>query len=181
MQPCNVLFYALPNQRLASGNTNFSYSEAHEDSRQAIQLRPGQNLIVIAIIFRIGRAAIDAAEIAAVGHRDAQVGNLAPEFVVQEHQIALTTWSPKNKKPESICLDAGADEKLHIFVVGSFPSGEAQPFPAKPSFPVLHRDIAPAAIGFLPVGAKGRSLSMPSLTLCCVHCNSVQSLSVARY
>src|SRR6267154_1021554 len=97
MQPRNVVLYALANQRLATGYTNFSYAQAHEDSRQAIQLGPGQNLIVIAIIFRIGRAAIHAAEIAAVGHRDAQVGNLAPEFVVQEHQIALTTWSPKAK------------------------------------------------------------------------------------
>jgi hypothetical protein len=36
-------------------------------------------------------------------------------------------------------------------------------------------DIAPATIGFLPVGAKGRSF-VPSLALCSQDCNSVQSV-----
>src|SRR5580765_4996429 len=64
----------------------------------------------------------------------------------------------QNKKPESICLDAGADEKLHFFVIGSFPSGRPSRFQLNPNSRLICRDVAPAAIGFLPVGAKGRSL-----------------------
>jgi hypothetical protein len=37
------------------------------------------------IVFRIRRTAVDATEIAAVGHGDAQVVNLAAEFVKQWH------------------------------------------------------------------------------------------------
>src|SRR5258706_12308101 len=51
---------------------------------------------------------------------------------------------------------------------------EAQRFPAEPSFPANRRDIAPAAIGFLPVGAKGRSFVL-SVAPCTQDCNSVQS------
>src|SRR5258708_34977407 len=55
---------------------------------------------------------------------------------------------------------------------------EAQRFPAEPSFPANRRDIAPAAIGFLPVGAKGRSFIL-SLALCSQSCNSVQVVPIS--
>jgi hypothetical protein len=50
---------------------------------------------VVAIIFRVSRTAIDAPEVAAVGYRNTQVGNLAPEFVVKGHEIALATSRAK--------------------------------------------------------------------------------------
>src|SRR6202035_2949677 len=40
--------------------------------------------------------------------------------------------------------------------------------------PGYRQDIAPAAVGCLPVGAKGRSFAL-SLALCSQDCNSVQS------
>jgi len=40
---------------------------------------------VVAVIFRVGGAAIDAAEIAAVRDGDAQVGDLPTEFVMKGH------------------------------------------------------------------------------------------------
>jgi hypothetical protein len=40
---------------------------------------------VVAVIFGVGGAAVNAAEIAAVRDGDAQVGDLATEFVVKGH------------------------------------------------------------------------------------------------
>ena len=49
---------------------------------------------MVAIIFRIGGAAVDAAEIAAIRDRDAQVGDLPAEFVVKGHvPVAAKTGS----------------------------------------------------------------------------------------
>jgi hypothetical protein len=42
---------------------------------------------VIAVIFGVGGAAVDATEITAIRDGDAQVGNLAPEFVMQVHGV----------------------------------------------------------------------------------------------
>ncbi len=53
--------------------------------RKPVQLRPGKNFVVVAVIFRIGGTAIDAAEIAAVRDRNAQVSDLPAEFVVKGH------------------------------------------------------------------------------------------------
>ena len=40
---------------------------------------------MIAVVFGIGGAAVDAAEIATIGDGDAKVGDLAAEFVVKDH------------------------------------------------------------------------------------------------
>ena len=52
---------------------------------QPLKLVPGQEFVAGHVIFRIGGAAIDAAEIAAIGDRDAQVGDGAVEFVGERH------------------------------------------------------------------------------------------------
>jgi ribonuclease D len=40
---------------------------------------------MIAVVFGIGGAAVDAAEVTTIRNRDAQVGDVAAEFVVQDH------------------------------------------------------------------------------------------------
>jgi len=42
-------------------------------------------LVVVAIVLRIGGSTVDAAEVAAVRNGDAEVGDLAAEFVVKGH------------------------------------------------------------------------------------------------
>ena len=44
---------------------------------------------MIAIIFRVGGAAVHATEIAAIRDRDAQVGDLPSEFVVKRHVFKI--------------------------------------------------------------------------------------------
>lgn len=57
---------------------------------------------------------------------------------------------------------------------------EAQPFPAKPSFPALRQDIAPVAIGFLPARRQGSESQADSVTRCVLDRNSVQSRRADR-
>jgi hypothetical protein len=59
--------------------------------------------------------------------------------------------------PESVCLESGAGEKAHFFVVGSFPSGRPGRFQPNPHSRLHRQDVALAAVGFLPPGTKGRS------------------------
>ena len=47
--------------------------------REAGEFGPGQNFVVIAIVFRVSGTAIDAAKIAAIGDRNTQIGNLSAE------------------------------------------------------------------------------------------------------
>jgi hypothetical protein len=53
---------------------------------------------VLPVIFRIGRAAVKATEIAAIRHRNSQVGDLSAELVVQAH-LSENTLSQKRKSP----------------------------------------------------------------------------------
>ncbi len=71
MQPRDVILHAFADQRLAARDANFADAQSQENSRQAVEFRPGENFVVVAIIFRISRAAVHAAEVAAVGNRDA--------------------------------------------------------------------------------------------------------------
>jgi len=131
----NEAFDAAAHQRLAPRNAHLGDAEAHKDARQALEFVPGKNLIVVAVVFRVGGTAIDTAEIAAVGDRDAQVFDLASELVVETHLSAI------NKKPDSR-MESGTNRKSVDFrLTGSFPSAvcfvrrkrEARAFPPKPS------------------------------------------------
>src|SRR5262249_53397933 len=57
-----------------------------------------------------------------------QIGDLPSELVVQRHGPA----GPQKGKPESIHMDAGADENPRIFVHASFPSGRPRCFHPNP-------------------------------------------------
>src|SRR4029077_4705001 len=50
------------------------------------------------IILRVGRAAVHAAEVAAVCNRDAQVRNLAAEFIVKGHEAVPSDPLLKQKR-----------------------------------------------------------------------------------
>ncbi len=116
VQPGDIVFHSVPDQRLSTGNANLANAQAQENAGKPVELIPRQNLVVIAVILRIGRAAIDAAKVAAVRNRDAQVRDLPAEFVVKRH------WCPQKTNARIQCLEPGVDEKLHFFVYRSFPN-----------------------------------------------------------
>src|SRR5580704_15100766 len=90
VKPRDVILDAFTNQRLTASDANFANAEAQKNARQAVELGPGENFVVISIIFRVSGAAIDAAKIAAVGDGDAEVGDLAAEFVVKGHGLSTS-------------------------------------------------------------------------------------------
>jgi hypothetical protein len=73
---------------------------------------------MLAVILWIGRTAIDAAKIAAIGHRNAQVRDLPAVFVVEAHDCP-----PEMKNPIRTWNRVLA-ENLHI-------SGRVAPFQAR--------------------------------------------------
>jgi hypothetical protein len=66
---------------------------------------------VLLVIFRIGGAAVDTPEIAAVGHRNSQIGDPSAEFVLKSHVEYRPKSNPKSKKPDSR-LESGARRKV---------------------------------------------------------------------
>src|SRR5580658_1747606 len=85
VKACDVIFHARAHQRLSAGDAYFANAETQKNVRQTVQLRPGENFVMVAVILGVGRATVHAAEIAAVRDRDAQVGDLPPEFVEKSH------------------------------------------------------------------------------------------------
>jgi hypothetical protein len=78
-------FDTVADKGFAAGDADFANAEADKNLCEPIKLRPGENLVVIAIVLRVGRTAVNASEIAAVRDGDAQVCDLAAEFVVEGH------------------------------------------------------------------------------------------------
>jgi hypothetical protein len=66
-------------ERLAPGQADFAHAEAHEDAREPRDLLEAEDRAVrkefVAGVEHLARHAVDAAEIAAVGDRDAQVAH----------------------------------------------------------------------------------------------------------
>lgn len=85
MEACDVIFDAIADERLTASDANFPNAEVQEDAGKAVELRPREDFVVVAIVFRVGRAAVNAAKIAAIRDGDAQVGDLPAEFVVKDH------------------------------------------------------------------------------------------------
>jgi hypothetical protein len=90
METRDVVFDTVANERFAAGDANLANAEMQEDAGETVELRPGKNFVVVAIVFRVGRAAVDATEIAAVRNRNAQVGDLPAEFVMKGHGLRST-------------------------------------------------------------------------------------------
>jgi hypothetical protein len=87
MQPRNVILNARAHQRLSTSNPYLPNPEAQKYARKPVQLRPGKNFVVIAVIFGIGRAAINAPEVATVRDRNPQVGDLPAKFIEKGHRM----------------------------------------------------------------------------------------------
>src|SRR5215468_8727309 len=81
-------FRTVANQRLAAGDAHLLNAKVNKNARQAFEFAPGKNLLVLAVVFRVSGTAIDTPEITAVGDRDSQIGNLAPELVMKSHWLA---------------------------------------------------------------------------------------------
>src|SRR5580704_7252831 len=123
MEARDVVLDAFAHQRLTTRDANLAYAEAQKDFREAIELGPGENFIMVAIVLRIGGAAIDAAEIATIRDGDAQVGDLAAEFVVQgRHMSHILDAAPRvlgakelKTKPPDPVLGIGRPPKNYTF------------------------------------------------------------------
>src|SRR5260370_12843788 len=85
VETSDVVLDAFADERLAAGDADFADAKAEKDLGETVELGPGENFVVIAVVFRVSRAAVDTAKIAAVRDGDAQVGDLAAEFVVKGH------------------------------------------------------------------------------------------------
>src|SRR6266403_1481179 len=64
MKTRDVVFDAVADERLTAGDANSANAEVQEDASEAVELGPGKNFVVVAIVFRVGGAAVDAAEVA---------------------------------------------------------------------------------------------------------------------
>src|SRR5208282_4191746 len=102
---------------LTARDTHLANAQADKNACEPFHFRPGQDLVVLAVVFGIGGTAIDAPEIATVGNRDAQVGNLPSEFVEETHNR-----SPQNKKPDSHMESGFSRKSVDFRLTGSFPS-----------------------------------------------------------
>jgi hypothetical protein len=83
----DIVFDAVANERLAAGDADLADAKSQKNTREAVELGPGKNFIVIAVVLGVGGAAVHATKITAIGDGDAQVGDLAPKFVVQGHGV----------------------------------------------------------------------------------------------
>ena len=87
---------ALAHQRLAAGDPELLDAEADEGRAEPVELLERQQLGLGQELHVLGHA-VDAAEVAAVGHRDAQVGDRARERVDQAwHARSSRTFSPRS-------------------------------------------------------------------------------------
>ena len=153
MEAGNVVIHALADERFAAGNANFADAKVEEDSGQTVELGPGENFVVIAIVFRVGGTAVDATEIAAVSDRNSEVGDLAAETVVKGHfgwpkldASAEKTDSQalKQNRPNP-ALESGASRKSTRFRRNrSFPSAGGASVSTRTLSPEIARDVAPA-------------------------------------
>jgi len=143
--------------------------QAEEDRGETVELRPGENFVVIAVVFRVGGAAVYTAEIAAVRDGDAQVRDLAAEFVVKSHGRAASwmllplPWRNEALKQNrrSSAGNRALTEKVSIFgVIAPFQAREARAFPPKPSAPIVSRGLAQQPWVISPVGFRGRSFEL---------------------
>src|SRR2546427_5159024 len=85
VETSDVVLDTFADERLAAGDADFADAQAQEDLGQTVQLGPRENFIVIAVVFRVGGPAVDTTEVATVRDGDAQVGDLAAEFVAKCH------------------------------------------------------------------------------------------------
>jgi hypothetical protein len=93
----DIVFHSFADQRLAARDANFANTEVQENVSEAVEFWPGEDFVVVAVIFGVCGTAIDTAKVAAVGNRDAEIGDLAPEFVVKGHG-SLRTARLETKK-----------------------------------------------------------------------------------
>src|SRR5438552_8029897 len=92
---------------------------------------------MIAVVFGIGGAAVDAADIATVGDGDAKVGDLPAEFVVKDHGplclLATSTQLSDKTKPPDPVQEIGRSPKKHAFSVSSLLSKHGRPGRFRPN------------------------------------------------
>src|SRR5579872_349243 len=125
-QAADEFLYSGANQRFAAGNANLANAKTQKNAGKTFELRPGEDFIVSTIVLGVRGTAIDAAKVAAVGHRNAEIGDLPPEFVVQGH-IRFGFFAPrwrdakKSKTPDSAFGNQAHAENPLIFGVRSFP------------------------------------------------------------
>ena len=77
---------AAPHQRLAAGEAQLAHAARDERAAQPVEFLEREQ-VLLRQERHVLRHAVDAAEIAAVGHRDAQIGDRAPERIDQRRRL----------------------------------------------------------------------------------------------
>ncbi len=77
-----------PHQRLAAGDAQLAHAVPNEDGAEPVEFLEREQ-VALGEEGHVLRHAVDAAEIAAVGHRDAQVGDRPPERVDERRTAGL--------------------------------------------------------------------------------------------
>jgi len=133
-----------------------------KNAGEPVEFGPGENLGVIAVIFRIGRAAIDAAEIATIRDGNAQVRDLAAESIVEGHKktrfLPSADWNRDTPKNTTFPVKPLLSKLRNYRRGGAVVSSRAL-IPAK-------RGIAPRAVGFLSARPKESELQTKCTPVC---------------
>src|SRR5581483_6255330 len=75
-EAADKVFHTRANQRLASGDAHFPNAHGHQNADKPLVFIPFEQVAGGHVLFGIGGAAIDAAKVAAICDRDAEIGNL---------------------------------------------------------------------------------------------------------
>src|SRR3970282_272689 len=142
-------------QRPAAGDANLAQAEPAEDGAEAEQFRPGQQVLRRLVVFRLGGPAVDAAEVAAVGDSDAQVGDAAAGGVFQHRSKKPSAYTPAlatgdrlrallHKAPHPLLALAGGVPGFAL----SEPAGRVEG-PSRDASPFRGTRYRPGALGCL--------------------------------
>src|SRR6266404_5191694 len=166
MKTRDVVFDAVADERLTAGDANFANAEVQEDASEAVELGPGKNFVVVAIVFRVSGAAVNAPEVAAVRDGDAQVSDLPAEFVLKGHSApqyfdaappVSGARSLENKTARSMTWNRAQTKKCRFSSMAPFQAGGSG-VSTQTLSPETSRDVAPDAVGWLSRRPQGSEL-----------------------
>ena len=80
-----------PHQRLAAGDPQLAYAPIDEGRAKAVELFQGQHVPLRQKI-HVFRHAIDAAHVAAIRHRNADIGDHAPKRIDERRRTGGPGW-----------------------------------------------------------------------------------------
>ena len=149
-EPLDEALELLAEQRLAAGEADLLDAERDERARDALELLEAQQLLavhepVVVAEDRL-RHAVGAAEVAAVGDRDAQVADRAAERVERVHTHSVRNVRIARVRALDVVLPEFDHNEVHAIELDADPERAVASFLAAPAAPGPARgDAVPAA------------------------------------